>query len=253
LHQCSLRLGCHGQFAQFAVFDSVHSPRECPIPDLPFTVQQLSCTKVHLAVHIPTEADVWVIPPSLSPFVAAKGALLVQEIDRVYMGNDTMRWWFLPLDSACDGWHIDIPMPVECVIEQTFFYFFASRLWISYEPVAWTLFVFTTFTGTWFGFWTRHAFAGELLRIIMLYFQVPAFLIMGYSTLTFTTVVGLSASMFVIAICVVYHLWWRGPKQMRFPTRVTLFSVATYVMYVSVFAGVLAWNQLNVRLSVVGG
>jgi len=196
-------------------------------------------------VRIPLEMDLWVMPPLLSPFIAAKGTMLTQEIDRVYMGNTTLRWWFLPMDRTCGEWSIDVPMPLECVLEQTFFSFYLDLVWLSYEPIAWTLFVFITLTGTWFGFWTRHAFVGEILRISMLYFQVPAFLTLGYSTLTFTTALGMSASALVILVYIAYHIWWIGPKQIRFPTRVTLFSVATYGTYTLVFVGVLIWNEIK--------
>lgn len=245
LEHCSLRLGCPGQTSRFDFFDSIPAPSACPVSGLSYKLRQLSCTEAHLSVRIPLEMDIWVMPPLLSPFLAAKGTMLAQEIDRLYMGNTTLRWWFLPVDKSCGRWFVDVPMPLECVLEQTFFSFYVDRVWFSYEPIAWTLFVFITLTGTWFGFWTRHAFVGEILRISMLYFQVPAFLTLGYSTLTFTTALGMSASALVILVYIAYHIWWIGPKQIRFPTRVTLFSVATYGTYTLVFVGVLIWNEIK--------
>ena len=97
LEHCSVRLGCPGQTSRFEFFDSVSAPPACPVSGLSYKLRQLSCTQAHLSVRIPLEMDIWVMPPLLSPFIAAKGTMLTQEIDRVYIGNTTLRWWFLPI------------------------------------------------------------------------------------------------------------------------------------------------------------
>jgi hypothetical protein len=203
---------------------------------LPFTIHQQSCTKATLTVHLPETVDVWVLPPKDTvPFVAPRSSLLVQPIDRVYFGNDTLEWRILPLDASCLGWSIQVPVPDDCVKEQTLLVYVQDRVFVSYLAFSWTLVVLVTSLGTWFGFWVRYPTIGELGRLLLVYYQIPAFVNLGFSTLTFTTALGFLFSVLCIVGYCAFDIWTSGRRYLTFPTRVNAFSVFSYFLYVATF------------------
>ncbi len=246
--RCVARLGCRDQIATFmpetlASFHVSETPACDPFSPymgtLPFSVTQQSCTKATLHVHIPIGTDVWVIPPdtlSPVPFVMSNGSLFVQPIDRAYLGNDTLQWRFLPLrDPFCLGWSVEVPMPEDCVKEQTLLTYVSSRVFLSYLAFTWTLLVVITATGTWFGTWVTHPWLGELVRVIGVYYQIPAFLSLGYSTLLFTTAAGFILSTIPIVLHCVWVLCISGKACMSHPTTVTRFGILAYLLYIAMF------------------
>jgi hypothetical protein len=241
--RCDVKLGCSHQYLEFSHLFSLQTQPACNpyVPymgTLPFSITQQSCVSAILHVHIPINLDVWVIPPlsDMPPFVMPNGSLFVQPIDRVYFGNDTLRWRFLPLkDPSCLGWSVDVPMPDECVKEQTLLTYVSSHVFVSYVSFCWTLLVLMSALGTWFGVWMRYPWMGELLRVIGIYYQIPAFLSLGFSTLVFTTALGFFLSTTCILLYCLFVLWAAGKAYLTFPTRVTSFGVLVYFLYIFVF------------------